>query len=67
MHSVSTYLEIKKTKARLLVLQTQYNEALKADKPFRDTRKIFDEIKQTALQLEKLQAETPVQHHLINR
>ena len=67
MESLHTYIEIDKLKSKLIDLQTEYNTALKADEPFHHTRKIFEEIKETVLQLQELQAATRVEPHLIER
>ena len=64
MLSLPTYLEIEKLKKKLNNLQSEYNEALKADKPFHYTRKIFEEIKETSLQLEELESETTDKRNL---
>ena len=57
-------MEMDKLKTKLIDLQAKYNEALKADRPFHYTRKIFEEMKETALQMEELQSATPVKSTL---
>ncbi len=57
MQLLSTYRELGNIRTQLSILHKQYHEALKADKPFAHTRKIFDEIKLVERQLAKLESE----------
>ena len=54
MYLLPVQKEIDRLKTELISLQASYNEALRSDKPFYQTRKIYDAIREVEKQLERV-------------